>query len=79
MMGFNLRGWKALDSHIERWSGGGGNCCRLLVGMHRPPEEELRVALCVAKAEGEMDNQTALRLKKSLAESFRKQLALDNQ
>lgn len=73
---FNLRGWKALDSHIERWSGGEGNCCRLLVGMHRPPEEELRVALRVAKAEGEMDNQTALRLKKSLAESFRNQLTL---
>ena len=73
---FNLRGWKTLDSHIERWSGGEGNCCRLLVGMHRPPDEELRVALRVAKAEGEMDNQTALRLKKSLAESFRNQLTL---
>ncbi len=60
---FNLRGWKALDSHIERWSGGEGNCCRLLVGMHRAPEEELCVALRVTKAEGEIDNQTALWLK----------------
>ncbi len=33
---FNLHGWKQLDSYIEKWSGGEGHCCRLLVGMHRP-------------------------------------------
>jgi len=27
---FNLRGWKQLDSYIGKWSGGQGNCCRLL-------------------------------------------------
>jgi hypothetical protein len=32
---FNLRGWKALDSYIEQWAGGEGQCCRLLVGMQR--------------------------------------------
>jgi len=71
---FNLRGWRTLDSHIDRWSGGDGHCCRLLVGMQRLPEEELRVALRVAKAEDEMDNQTAIRLKKALAGQFRQQL-----
>jgi len=73
---FNLRGWKRLDHFVERWSGGNGHCCRLLVGMHRSPAEELRVAMGLAPRDGEIDNQTALRLKKKLAEEFREQLAV---
>lgn len=30
----NLRGWKQLDSYIEKWSGRDGDCCRLLIGKH---------------------------------------------
>ena len=71
---FNLRGWKQLDAHIEAWSGGKDNCCRLLVGMQHLPEEELRMAMSLIKGDVAMDNQTALRLKKKLAEEFRDQL-----
>ena len=71
---FNLRGWKQLDSHIEKWAGGDGHCCRLLVGMQRLPQDELREALSLISRDGEIDNQTALRLKKKLAEEFRDQL-----
>lgn len=73
---FNLRGWRALDCYIDRWSGGDGHCCRLLVGMQRLPEDQLRVALQLAEAEDEIDNQTALRMKKALAEQFRNQLMI---
>ncbi len=42
---FNLRGWKELDSRIERWAGGEGRRCRLLVGMQRMPQEEVQALL----------------------------------
>jgi len=72
---FNLRGWKTIDDLVEKWSGGNGNQCRLLVGMQRLPQEELRSALSVAaRGQDQLDNQAALRLKRKLAEEFRNQL-----
>lgn len=73
---FNLRGWKQLDSYIETWDGGADNCCRLLVGMQRLPQEELRNVYALVRQDTGMDNQTALRLKKKLAEDFRDQLTI---
>jgi superfamily II DNA or RNA helicase len=71
---FNLRGWKQLDDRIQDWSGGEGQCCRLLVGMHKLPQEELH-ELFHPGEEG-MDNQTAQRKRRELAAEFRKQLTL---
>ena len=73
---FNLRGWRAIDEHVERWAGGAGRCCRLLVGMQRLPHEEVRLAHSLAGGGDALDHQTALRLKKRLAEEFREQLTL---
>ena len=73
---FNLRGWKQIDSYIERWSGGTDHCCRLLVGMQRLPQDALREALSIINGNDGTDNQTAMRLKKSLAEEFREQLTV---
>ncbi|MGB7621907.1 MAG: helicase-related protein [Terriglobia bacterium] len=72
---FNLRGWKQLDSYVERWCGGDGNCCRLLVGMQGIPQEELRSALSLLQKDEGIDQKTALRLKKQAAMEFREQLA----
>ena len=72
---FNLRGWRAIDEYVEKWQGGEGNRCRLLVGMHRSPHEEFRLTRSLVAREVELDNQTALRLKKRLAAEFRDQLA----
>lgn len=71
---FNLRGWKELDQHIEKWSGGTGRQCRLLIGMQRLPQDELRECMSLVSQGKVMDNQTAIRLKRKLADEFRNQL-----
>lgn len=73
---FNLRGWKQLYNKIDQLSGKDGNCCRLLVGMQKLPADELREYFRFGAAPEGMDNATAARMKKRLAEEFRNQLAL---
>jgi hypothetical protein len=71
---FNMRGWKDLAEYVDRWPGGEGHCCRLLIGMQSRPDEELQQALSLAGTPDRLDNATALRWKKKLAEEFRNQL-----
>ncbi|MCP5524164.1 MAG: NgoFVII family restriction endonuclease [Verrucomicrobiales bacterium] len=73
---FNLRGWKRIDDLIGRWAGGGEQQCRLLVGMQRLPQEELREAYSLLPREDQMSNQAVIRLKRRLAEEFRTQLTI---
>ena len=73
---FNLRGWKQLDPLVEPWIGGDGHCVRLLVGMQRLPQDEIRNFYRVSEIDDEIDNQTAIRLKRKLAEEFRNQLTI---
>ena len=73
---FNLRGWQLIDEYVERWEGGEGHCCRLLVGMQRLPQEEFRIARSLSVDGRQLDNQTAVRMKVKLAEEFREQLTI---
>ena len=73
---FNMRGWRSIDEYVEKWRGGDGHCCRLLIGMQRLPHEEHRVAQSLSINRGQLDNQTALRMKIKLAEEFREQLTI---
>lgn len=73
---FNLRGWKHLDQQIDTWQGGEGNCVRLLVGMQKLPQEELKLFYRFTNDDDGLDNQTVIRLKRKLAEEFRTQLAI---
>lgn len=73
---FNMRGWRQIDSHVEDWSGDENSCCRLLVGMQRPPEEEFRLAMSLSASGDGIDNATALQLRTRLAQEFRAQLSI---
>jgi superfamily II DNA or RNA helicase len=73
---FNLRGWRKVDSLVEKWAGGDGHCCRLLVGMQQMPQDQLRSAMSLVKGEEQIDQATAIALKRKLAEDFRNQLTV---
>lgn len=73
---FNLRGWKSIDGLVEAWNGGEGNQCRLLVGMQRLPQDDLRSAYTLLNEEEGVSNQAVIRLKRRLAEEFRAQLTI---
>ncbi len=71
---FNLRGWKAIDTLIDQWVGGEGAQCRLIVGMQRLAQDELRQAYSLLPEEEEISQKAVIRLKRRLAEEFRAQL-----
>ena len=72
---FNLRGWKQIDSLIESRSGREGHCCRLLVGRQSFVKMTFSARLVSPSVTVLIDNETALGLKKKLAENYREQLA----
>jgi hypothetical protein len=72
----SLRGWSLVGPHIGDWPGRDGANCRVLVGMQKRPEEELRDSLSLSGHGASIDNQLALRLKTQLGESFRRQLTV---
>ena len=71
---FNLRGWGDLAPYVDRWKPEDGPC-RVLIGMQRLPNAELREALAMRDSPPSMDNATAYRLRVELAEQLRQQLA----
>jgi len=74
---FNLRGWRLLQPSIEGWSGAENNRCRLLIGMQRAPQDELRQLFSLLGSDAEqVDAQRVVRLKRQIIEEFRRQLML---
>jgi len=73
---FNLRGWRRVDSFVESWTGGDGHCCRLLVGMQQMPQDQLRSSMSLISGEEQIDQVTAMTMKRKLAQDFRDQLTI---
>ncbi|HBY96406.1 MAG: phospholipase D-like domain-containing protein [Ardenticatenaceae bacterium] len=72
---FNLRGWGKLAGAVTaRLDGSQDHCVRVLVGMHRTPDEEMRLAQRAGQQEVLLDGPTAARLRRRAAESFKEQL-----
>lgn len=72
---FNLRGWKNIQDEIDRWMGGELGQCRLLVGMQKLPQDELRELLS-SQETPEISNASAARIRKKLLDEFREQLTV---
>jgi hypothetical protein len=80
----NLRGWDQLADYVEHLEGSDeSHACRVLVGMHRPPEEEMRLLQSIHHHVGAhshkpllLDGPTAALLKRRITESFKQQLEL---
>jgi len=73
----NLRGWQAVDDLVQPWNPQAGQVCRVLVGMQRPPQDEIRDLYRQTDESGlMMDNATAARLKMQFAAHLREQITL---
>ncbi len=73
---FNLRGWQLISEEIEQFSGGENNCCRLLIGMQKLEKDQLYKALSLEKENRKIDQNEAQKIKKKVAQEFRRQLIL---
>ena len=71
---FNIRGWKLLSEKIESWHGTSDSQVRLLVGMQSLPQKELRDSYSLNQNPNELDNATAKRWLRDVAQHFKEQL-----
>lgn len=55
----NLRGWQAIDDLIADWSSVSGQIFRVMVGMQRPPQDEIK-ALKMAAVNAHRDLKRGL-------------------
>lgn len=63
----NLRGWQAIEGLVTLWYQSAGQVCRVLVGVQRPPPEEIRELYRQANAAVLIDNARASQLKLQFA------------
>lgn len=71
---FNLRGWRTIDDLIAEWQPEMGQRCRVLIGMQRPPHEEVRALYQAVGDDALMDNAHATKIKHRFAAHLREQI-----
>jgi|GEM_PF-915714 len=71
----NLRGWGQLADLVDTLPGNDeSRACRLLVGMHRPPEEDMKAMASLKRPGLALDGPTIARLRRRITERFKQQL-----
>ncbi|MBL8145374.1 MAG: NgoFVII family restriction endonuclease, partial [Anaerolineae bacterium] len=76
---FNLRGWRLIADTIAALPGKDPHPpCRLLIGMHQPPQEQIRELFSFGHTDegGLVDNAQVVRLKRQIVTEFRNQLTI---
>ena len=71
---FHLRGWGRLADALAHYDGSEDSCCRLLVGMHRPPEDEMRASQRARADTDRPDGPELARRRARTLEAFREQI-----
>ncbi|SHE95721.1 PLD-like domain-containing protein [Bacteroides luti] len=80
---FNLRGWKTIVNEIDKLPGDFvsekderiSRTCRLLIGMHRPPDDLIKSFYSINKNDL-IDTESVKKCKRQIANEFRKQLTM---
>lgn len=71
----NLRGWHRVADLLEGLPGGDEErACRVLVGMYRPTEEQVKVLAGLKRGHDVLNGPTLARLKRCITESSKEQL-----
>ena len=70
----NLRGWQAIDDLIADWSSESGQICRVMVGMQRPPQDEIKALYSALDSDDVMDNAKASQMRRKFAELLKEQI-----
>lgn len=71
---FNLRGWSSLADLADAYPGADEECCRVLIGMHRPPEEVMRETQKASRQEQEPAKGDLKRLRRRMVRSLKEQI-----
>ena len=70
---FHIRGWDQIAEFIEHFDGSDDSCCRILVGMNKAPEDEMRESQSF-RPQQYLDGPTIARMRRKAAESFKEQI-----
>jgi len=79
----NLRGWQSIEDLVAPWDPEQGQICRVLVGMQRPPHDEIRELYSLANGNSAadsitplIDNARATLLRQKFAAHLREQITI---